>query len=212
MEKQALQLYVDAQFTSPYAMSVFVTLHEKGLEFDVHSVDLDANAQHAGEYAAKSLTQRVPTLVHNGFALSESSAITEYLDDVFPGITVYPKDVRDRARARQIQAWLRSALMPIRVERNTQVIFYGIRLAPLSDAAKAAAQQLFLVGESLLQDGADNLFGTWCIADLDLALMINRLAMHGDHVPEKLANFAHKQWQRPAVQLWMQQQRPALQA
>ncbi|MES2040824.1 MAG: glutathione transferase [Pseudomonadota bacterium] len=210
MQKQELKLYVDSQFTSPYAMSVFVTLHEKGLDFDLLTVDLEADAQHAPDYAATSLTQRVPTLVHNGFALSESSAITEYLEEVFPQQAVYPKDAHARARARQVQAWIRSALMPIRVERNTQVIFYGKKLDPLSDAAKVAAAQLFLVGESLMPDNAENLFGDWSVADLDLALMINRLALHGDHVPEKLARFAARQWQRPAVQLWVNQARPAL--
>lgn len=210
MQKRDIKLYVDSQFTSPYAMSVFVTLHEKGLDFDLLTVDLEANAQHAPDYAATSLTQRVPTLVHNGFALSESSAITEYLEEAFPQQPVYPKNIQDRARARQVQAWIRSALMPIRVERNTQVIFYGKKLEPLSDAAKAAAAQLFLVGESLLHDNADSLFGDWSVADLDLALMINRLALHGDHVPEKLAKFAAHQWQRPTVQLWVNQARPAL--
>ncbi|MFZ6779470.1 glutathione transferase [Undibacterium sp. Ji83W] len=210
MQKQDIKLYVDSQFTSPYAMSVFVALHEKGLDFDLLTVDLEADAQHAPDYAATSLTQRVPTLVHNGFALSESSAITEYLEEVFPQQAVYPKDTHARARARQVQAWIRSALMPIRVERNTQVIFYGKKLEPLSDAARAAAAQLFLVGESLIPDNAENLFGDWSVADLDLALMINRLALHGDHVPEKLARFAAQQWQRPAVQLWVNQARPAL--
>jgi len=31
MNQAALRLYVDSLFTSPYAMSVFVTLREKGL-------------------------------------------------------------------------------------------------------------------------------------------------------------------------------------
>jgi len=210
LEKQDIKLYVDAQFTSPYAMSVFVALHEKGLDFELLTIDLEANAQHKPDYATTSLTQRVPTLVHNGFALSESSAITEYLEEVFPQQAVYPKVAQARARARQVQAWIRSALMPIRVERNTQVIFYGKKLKPLSDAAREAAAQLFLVGESLVPDNAENLFGEWSVADLDLALMINRLALHGDPVPEKLARFAAQQWQRPAVQLWVNQARPAL--
>ncbi len=37
-----LRLYVDAQFTSPYAMSVFVALREKGIEFELSPLDLDA--------------------------------------------------------------------------------------------------------------------------------------------------------------------------
>ena len=73
-------LYVDSQFTSPYAMSVFVCLREKGLPFDVKTVDLSAKENHDPEFATTSITRRVPTLVHDGFALSESSAISEYVD------------------------------------------------------------------------------------------------------------------------------------
>ncbi|EGR9774188.1 glutathione S-transferase, partial [Salmonella enterica subsp. enterica serovar Haifa] len=42
--------------------------------------------------------------------------------------------------------------------------------------------------------------GEWCIADTDLALMINRLALHGDDVPASLAAYATFQWQRASVQ------------
>jgi hypothetical protein len=87
-----LRLYADAQYASPYAMSVFVALHEKRLPFDLATVDLGRGANHDASYAAKSLTQRVPTLVHADFTLSESSAITEYLDEAFSETFVYPQD------------------------------------------------------------------------------------------------------------------------
>jgi glutathione S-transferase len=120
-----LRLYADAQFASPYAMSVFVALHEKRLPFDLSTVDLGSDANHEASYAAKSLTQRVPTLMQGDFALSESSAITEYLDETFPETRVYPQDRYLRARARQVQAWLRSDLMPIRQERSTEIVFFA---------------------------------------------------------------------------------------
>jgi glutathione S-transferase len=112
-------LYVDSQFASPYAMSVFVCLREKDLPFDVETIDLSAKENHRSAFATTSITRRVPTLVHDGFALSESSAIGEYIDELFPGVALYPADPRYRARARQVQAWLRSDLMPIRNERPT---------------------------------------------------------------------------------------------
>ncbi|WP_343743241.1 glutathione transferase [Herbaspirillum huttiense] len=208
----ALQLHVDAQYASPYAMSVFVALREKALPFDLHTVDLDAAAHHDPAYAALSLTARVPTLQHGELALSESSAITEYLEDVFDGAPLYPSDPAARARARQVQAWLRSDLMPIREERNTQVLFYAARKPPLSAQAEATAQRLFRFAEALLPQAADHLFGQWSIADTDLALMINRLALHGDPVPPRLAAYAKAQWQRPTVQEWLTMQRPPLTA
>lgn len=210
--KPSLQLYVDAQFTSPYAMSAFVALREKELAFELTPVDLGAGENHAAPYAAISLTRRVPTLVHEGFALSESSAITEYIDDAFPGAALYPKAPQDKARARQIQAWLRSDLLPIRQERSTEVVFYGPTKAPLSAAAQEASKKLFAVADALLDAARENLFDAWCIADTDLALMLNRLVLNGDPVPEKLARYARQQWTRASVQAWVKQTRPPLAA
>ncbi|WP_186352432.1 MULTISPECIES: glutathione transferase [Pseudomonas] len=205
-----MRLYVDAQFTSPYAMSVFVTLQEKGLPFEVHTLDLDALEQQAPAFAGLSVTQRVPTLEQGGFALSESSAITEYLDEVFPQVPVYPTEPRQRARARQIQAWLRSDLLPIRQERSTLVVFCGIKYGPLSTQAQVAADKLIAAAQHWLAAGDDYLFGQWSIADVDLAVMLNRLILNGDPVPAPLVAYAQRQWQRPSVQAWVNQARPAL--
>ncbi|WP_460148432.1 glutathione transferase [Pseudomonas sp. S2_A02] len=205
-----LRLYVDAQFTSPYAMSVFVALREKGIEFELRPLDLDALENQSEDYASLSLTQRVPTLVHGDFALSESSAITEYLEDVFPQTPVYPQDLMQRAKARQVQAWLRSDLLPIRQERSTLVVFYGLKSAPLSPVAESAARKLISAAQALLADGREYLFGQWSIADVDLALMLNRLILNGDAVSPVLVEYAQRQWQRPTVQEWVKLQRPAL--
>ncbi|NTX26527.1 glutathione transferase [Burkholderia pyrrocinia] len=203
MQTGNLRLYADAQYTSPYAMSVFVALEEKSLPYELVTVDLGNRAHFAPDYAATSLTQRVPTLVHDDFALSESSAITEYLDETFPGTRLYPADPRQRARARQVQAWLRSDLMPIRTERSTEVLFYGPTSEPLSSLAQAAAQKL-------LAPGAANLFGEWSIADVDLAVMLNRLVLNDDPVPQRLADYARAQWERASVQRWVKLKRPPL--
>lgn len=205
-----MRLYVDHLYTSPYAMSVFVTLCEKSLAFDTLTVDLDAAQQHTADFAQLSLTQRVPTLVEGDFALSESSAITEYLEQAYPQTPVYPADPKQRARARQVQAWLRSDLLPIRQERSTMVVFYGQKMPPLSPDVEAAAAKLISAAHTLLAGNSPYLFGEWSIADVDLAVMLNRLILNGDSVPAALVEYAQRQWQRPSVQAWVQQQRPAL--
>lgn len=210
MKHTDLCLFVDAQFASPYAMSAFVALSEKGLSFTMTPVNLAEKENRAPGFTAKSQTQRIPALQHDGFSLSESSAIAEYVDEVVPGPALYPTEPRERARARQIQAWLRSDLVPIRQERPTTVLFYGAKAAPLSAVAREAAERLFGAAEALLPTDAENLCGPWCIADVDLALMLNRLVLHGDPVPERLASYARRQWQRPTVQRWVNQDRPPL--
>jgi glutathione S-transferase len=203
-------LYVDANFASPYALVAFVSLLEKGLTFDIETVDLAALAHHHPDFSRTSITRRIPTLVHDGFALSESSAICEYIDDTFPGTRLYPADARDRARARQVQAWMRSDLMPIREERPTFVVFCGAKRPALSAAARAAADMLFSGALTLLEGRTDNLFGDWSIADVDLAMMLQRLIVLGDPVPPRLVDYATLQWRRPTLQQWIQRARPPL--
>ena len=190
-------------------MSAFVALTEKGLSFELVPVNLAAHENRAADFAATSLTQRVPTLVHGGFSLSESSAIAEYVNDVFPGVALYPAELQARARARQVQAWLRSDLIPIRQERSTEVVFYGSKAEPLSAAAQSAADKLFAAAAALLSTDSAYVCGQWSIADVDLALMLNRLVQNGDAVPERLAAYASQQWQRPSVQRWVNLKRPA---
>jgi glutathione S-transferase len=201
-------LYVDSNFASPYALVAFVSLLEKGLPFDIEALDLSANANQEPAFASTSITRRIPTLVHEDFALSESSAICEYIDETFPGTRLFPANSHDRARARQVQAWVRSDLMPIRDERPTSVVFFGMRRPALSQQASEAVAKLFAAALRLLEGRADNLFGAWSIADVDLAMMLQRLIAHGDPVPERLVDYAAQQWRRPTVQRWINQTRP----
>ena len=199
-------LYVDSRFISPYAMSAFVALTEKGVPFELKSVDLAAGESQHPDYSKMSLTCRVPMLVHGDFCLSESSAITEYLEELLPPekfVRLYPDDKRDKARARQIQAWLRSDFIPIREERPTEVIFLEPIKKSLSVAAQDSAAMLFAALDDLIEEGALNLFDEWSIADVDVAIMVSRLLINGDRVPKKLAAYTEHQWQRPSVQLWM---------
>lgn len=203
MSKPVITLWSDANFFSPYVLSVYVALQEKGLPFTLKTVDLGRGDHLQPGWQGYAQTRRVPLLEIDGFELSESSAITEYLEERFAPPTwerIYPLDVQKRARARQIQAWIRSDLMPIREERATDVVFGGAKKGPLSAAGRASAEKLFATAGTLLAHGMPNLFGEWCLADTDLALMLNRLVLNGDDVPEPLAEYAAFQWQRASVQ------------
>jgi len=206
MSQPVITLWSDASFFSPYVMSVWVALQEKGLQFQLQTRDLSRGEHLQADWQGFALTRRVPLLVMDDFALSESSAITEYLEERFaPPVweRLYPHELEKRARARQVQAWLRSDLGPLRSERPTDVIFGAARYAPLSADGQAAADKLIACAQALLSHGQQNLFGEWSLADTDLALMINRLAMHGDPVPEALADYAAFQWQRASVQRYI---------
>ncbi|MHC8316056.1 glutathione transferase [Pseudomonas sp. LB3P31] len=204
MESAGIKLYLGADFVSAFAMSAFVALKEKQLLFDLVTLDLKSRENYQASYRDLSMTCKIPTLVHENFALSESSAIAEYLDDIIAQAPrLFPTDARLRARARQLQAWLRSDLLIIRKERPADLIYFGQKDTALSDDALAAVDRLFFVADRLLKGGADHLFGDWSIADTDLAIMLNRLLANGDHVPARLAAYVRRQWDRDSVRAWM---------
>ncbi|MBJ9705057.1 glutathione transferase [Acinetobacter calcoaceticus] len=203
MNNEHFKLYTDSQFLSPYAFTVFVGLHEKQIPFEIATINLGQQDQFEKSYLEKSLTAKVPVLEHNDFALSESSAILEYLEELYPNTPIYPTDIQARARARQIQAWLRSDLVALRTERPTDVIFIQPTSIPLSEEGQKAAEKLFFVAEKLLAPHAEFLFDSWSIVDAELALMLQRLIQNGDAVPERLKNYPLQQWQRPSVQKWL---------
>lgn len=210
MESTKLKLYVGADYVSAFAMSAFVALKEKQLSFELITLDLKARENYQASYRDLSLTCKIPTLIHREFALSESSAIAEYLEEIAPGHKkLLPQDIKQRARARQLQAWLRSDLLVIRKERPADLIYFGKKDTPLSDDALAAVDRLFFVADRLLEGGAEHLFGDWSIADTDLAIMLNRLVANGDQVPARLAAYVRRQWDRDSVRAWMDIERKA---
>jgi glutathione S-transferase len=205
----------NTNWTSPYVLSCFVALREKGLPFELREIALDAAEHHSAAFAKETLTSRVPVLIEDGLALSESSAIVEYLEDAYPApayFRVLPADVRARARARQVMAWLRSDLMPIREERSAEYVFYphaGLApLSPLTPLALKAAAKLIDAAQQLVPADGSSMFGAWCIADTDLAMMMQRLLKSGFELPSNLSRFATGQWQRPAVLEFCEHARP----
>jgi len=78
-----------------------------------------------------------------------------------------------------------------------------VKKPALSAEGTNSAQKLIETATSLLAHGNPNLFGEWCIADTDLALMLNRLILNGDEVPQLLVDYAEFQWQRASVQRYV---------
>jgi glutathione S-transferase len=61
--------------------------------------------------------------------------------------------------------------------------------------------------EQLVKPGRPTLFDAWCLADTDLALMLQRLVHNGDELPQPLVDYANANWKRPSVARWLAQPR-----
>ena len=93
-----LELYHSVN--SVCAQKVRVVLAEKGLEYHEHLMTLRGD-QFDEKYMKLNPNAVVPTLVHDGRPVIESSVILYYLDEAFPNPPLMPKDLNLRARVRQ---------------------------------------------------------------------------------------------------------------
>jgi glutathione S-transferase len=85
---------------STCSQKVRLVLAEKGLDFVSHEIDLLSGGQHDPEYVKLNPNHVVPTLVHDGAVLIESTLINEYLDETFRDTPMRPADPRGRYAAR----------------------------------------------------------------------------------------------------------------
>jgi len=89
---------------STCSQKVRLALAEKGLEYEGRLVDL-ANKGHLSEdYLKINPNGVVPTIVHDGNIIIDSSVIVEYLDEVFPEPALSSSSAVGKARMR---AWMR---------------------------------------------------------------------------------------------------------
>jgi glutathione S-transferase len=101
----AFTLYDAPQSTC--SQRVRFVLNAKGLAFEERKLDLLAGDQLAPEYLALNPNGVVPTLVHDGEVVIDSSVIIEYLDEVAPaGESFTPQAPAERARMRALMRFI----------------------------------------------------------------------------------------------------------
>lgn len=83
------------------AAKVRFAMAEKRLEYKSHMVNLLAREHKNPEYLALNPNGVVPTLVHDGHVVYESTIINEYLEEKFPQPPLMPKTSEGKARVRK---------------------------------------------------------------------------------------------------------------
>ena len=90
---------------SPYSWRVWLALEHKQVPYTLKVLSFAAGDTKKPEFVAINPRHQVPTIVDDGFAVWESMAILEYLEERFPqGRPLFPGDVRNRARIRRLGA------------------------------------------------------------------------------------------------------------
>jgi glutathione S-transferase len=88
---------------SPFAWRVWYALEHKGIPYDMKTLSFDKAEHKRPDFLALNPRGKVPAIVDDGFALYESAAIIEYLEDKKPGEPrLFAADLRQRAVQRRM--------------------------------------------------------------------------------------------------------------
>lgn len=209
---ESFVLYVEASWSSPWVCAAYVTLREKGLSFTTALSMLRTGTGVVDLMHERTLTGTAPVLQHGTFWLAESLAIVEYLEEVHPEPRMLPEDRQERARARQLMAWMRHHHEPLRRERPAEHVLYRRNLpvpAPLSRAAADAAAAVIRVAERLGADGRGAMFsGRFGVVDVELAFAVMRLTPDDAPVPARVSEYVAAVLARPSVREFLEHPRP----
>jgi glutathione S-transferase/GST-like protein len=87
-------------------------LHEKGVPFTYHYIDVGAHKHHAPAFLAINPDGTVPAIVHDGFTMTESTPAMEYIDEAFAGPSLRPADPYHRWRMRMLLRYFDTVVSP----------------------------------------------------------------------------------------------------
>ncbi|MFN0318180.1 MAG: glutathione S-transferase family protein [Burkholderiales bacterium] len=148
---------------SPYAWRVWLALEHKKIPYEMKTISFSSGELEQPEYLAINPRHKVPAIVDGGFALYESTAIVEYLEEKYSsGARLFPEDIKQRALVRRFVQEADLYLNPSMRLLIEQIFFTPEEkwdAAKIERGAKAFSEELamwekadigrFMVGSSL---------------------------------------------------------------
>ena len=167
MSENQESLVLHNYFRSSAAYRVRIAMNLKGLSYDYIPVHLtrDGGMQFKEPYKSLNPQQLVPLLDDQGFQLSQSLAIIEYLDERFPAIQLLPDSMEGRAKVRQIAYSIACDIHPL---QNLRVLKYLTVKLGISEEDKTSWIQHWLgLGLSALETeiASSPTRGKFCFGD-----------------------------------------------
>jgi glutathione S-transferase len=213
-----LKLYIGNKNYSSWSMRPWVLLKAFGLPFEEVKLRLDFSPDSSfyQTLAALSPAAKVPVLVEpDGFAVWDTLAITEYVAeyaaDSHPELAIWPRDLRQRARARSLCAEMHAgfgslrSLCPMNIEADLHAA--GQQLLATEPSLRSDLQRLneLWVDARAASGGPTHpfLFGEFSAVDAYFAPMVMRTSRYGLPLVPAAAAYAQALEHHPAVAAWV---------
>jgi glutathione S-transferase len=193
MRGPTLKLYGHVNRLSPNSLKLRVALAEADAVYEYIAVDLGQGEQLRPSFLALNPYGKIPVLLEDDFALSESDAILFYLAERFPEARLVGSTPRDRARVLRWCNFNATGLYPAYYD-----VYFHTRAGPQESRVESQAESgrrrferaIAVLGQVLAEESY--LAGEFGIADIATAAVL-RAAI--ERVPFDLA--VH-----PAIESW----------
>ena len=206
-----LKLYIGNKNYSSWSMRPWVVLKQAGIAFEEVKVrfdSFDSGSAFRKTMDALSPVGKVPVLVDDGLVVWDTLAIAEYLAEKFLEKTLWPPDIKARARARSVCAEMHSGFgalrsaCPMNIEASLPEI--GQLIWRDKPAVRADVARLVAMWDELLtQHNGPMLFGGFTIADAYFAPVAMRLKTYTLPVPASITAYIDRLCATPGVKAWI---------
>ena len=205
-----LDLFIGNKNYSTWSMRPWLVLRHFDIAFAEHLIafdDFKLDSPFKKTILAINPTGKVPALKDDELLIWDSLAICEYLAEKFPEKQLWPRDQKQRARARSMSAEMHSSFMTLRstcdMNLDADLSEVGAKLWAKKPQLQEDVKRIqALWAERPSQDGflCGNEFS---IADAFYAPVVMRFIGYGIPVSEDSQMYMQKILKLPAVQQWM---------
>jgi glutathione S-transferase len=209
-----MKLTIGAKWSSTWTMRGWLACRLSGLPFQAETLYLSRPDSKA-KLAAASPTGLIPVLDHDGFIVTDTMAIAEYLWELAPGCEIWPHDMKARAAARMSASEMHAHFAELRAALPMNLI----KRWPIAGGIPANSKllgrpgveaQIARVQESWRQTraawgaGGPYLFGArFCFADAMWAPMATRFRTYSVALTPDAQTYAEAVLAHPYVAEWI---------
>lgn len=175
MEK--LTLYIGNKNYSSWSFRPWIAMTAAGISFEDVVIPFDFPAGNP-KFRPISPTGKVPVLHHGDLRVWESLAIIEYVAELFPEKSVWPKAAADRAVARSISVEMLAGFRALRNACPMNIRRPKGKIDLAEDVMDDVARISAIWKEFRTKSGGPFLFGEFSAADAMFAPVVNRLDVY----------------------------------
>ena len=205
-----MQLIIGNKNYSSWSMRPWVLMTQLGIAFEERQLRFDFTPGSAfyQALAAYTPTAKVPVLVEDdGFAVWDTLAIIEHLADRHPDRGVWPREPRQRSRARSLCAEMHAGFgalrnqCPMNIEASLPEI--GAKLVAEDERLRADLARIDAIFSAAAPDAF--LFGPFCATDAFFAPVVMRIATYALPLSPAAAAYAQRVRESAGVKAFVAQ-------